>query len=560
MTDKSQTGEIATRIADSLLASGILRPETLARAAGAQDMRGGRLDQALTQLGLVAERDMAAAYARVLNLPLANPEGFPALPVGAGRLSVSFLRKARILPLAEKDGRLVVALADPLDEQIRQALVLALGAEPIVQIGVPAEIDQALARLYGPEEKLYTPGVAAAINTDARHLQEQNSDAVSVRLVNHLIAGAIAAQASDIHLEPYDGHIVARYRIDGQLTEAPRIDPAHYPALVGRIKVLAQLDMAERRKPQDGRCLMTLEGRRIDLRVSILPTLHGEGVVLRVLDQTRAPLDLELLGFDDVMQAQISQLLEQPHGIFLVCGPTGSGKTTTLYAMLRRLINGRNKIISVEDPVEYQIEGVNQIQVRPQIGLGFSEILRSVLRHDPDVIMVGEARDAETARIAIQAALTGHLVLCSLHTNDAAGAVARLADMGIEPYLLASTLRGAVAQRLVRKLCPHCRIKDTAADGAADALGLPSGAGGTGVWRGAGCAACRHSGYQGRTVISEFMQSSDAVQNLILRRAGSPEIQRACIEDGMRTLRADGLRKAASAITSVQEVLRVSFV
>lgn len=555
MTNKRQTGDMATRICDALLASGVLHPHMLARAHSAQQAHGGRLDLALIRLGLVAERDMAAAYADVLELPLAAPQGFPAQPVWPGRLSASFLKMARILPLAEKDGRLAVAVADPLDVQAREALVLALGSAPIIQIGIPGEIDAALARLYGPADKIDSVAPAAHRAADAQHLREQSSDAVAVRLLNQLIAGAVAVQASDIHVEPFDGRLNVRYRIDGVLEDVPEVDFAHYPALIGRIKVLAQLDMAERRKPQDGRCLVTLEGRRIDLRVSILPTLHGEGVVLRVLDQSRAPLDLGLLGFSEVFQAQVNALIQQPHGILLVCGPTGSGKTTTLYAMLRRLLNGRSKIVSVEDPVEYQIEGVNQIQVRAQIGLGFSEILRAVLRHDPDVIMVGEARDAETARIAIQAALTGHLVLCSLHTNDAAGAVVRLADMGIEPYLLASTLRGVGAQRLVRRLCAHCRVHDDIAAHVSGELGLPPGAG---AWRAAGCAVCRHTGYEGRTVISEFMAAGDTLRNLVLRRAGSAEIQQACVAEGMRTLRDDGMAKVADAITSLDEVLRVT--
>lgn len=535
-----------------LMARGVLRPEQLARAASAQTSLGGRIDLALTQLGLVAERDMALAYAEVLELPWAGPEIFPDAPVWPGRLSPAFLRKARILPLADNDGRLAVAMADPLDSQAREALLLAAGCMPDIHVGVPGDIDAALARLYGAPEISAAP--AGHLAADVQHLREQGSDAVAVRLVNQLIAGAIAARASDIHIEPFDASVRVRYRVDGVLAPVPAPDFVHYPAIIGRIKVLSGLDMAERRKPQDGRCLISIEGRRIDLRVSILPTLHGEGVVLRVLDQTRAALDLALLGFDQDLQAQIARLISQPHGVMLVCGPTGSGKTTTLYAILRSLLREQVKIVSVEDPVEYQIEGVNQIQVRTQIGLGFSEILRAALRHDPDVIMIGEARDSETAHIAIQAALTGHLVLCSLHTTDAAGAVARLADMGIEPYLLASSLRGVVAQRLVRKLCPHCRTPDGLAGKAKD-IGLPPGAV---IYRPVGCPACRHTGYSGRTVLAEYIPADETLQNLILARAGSAEIQRACAANGMRTLYADGLAKVAQGITALEEVLRVS--
>lgn len=556
MSIKGQAGDIPGLITEALMARGVLRPEQLARAAGAQQSSGGRLDLALTQLGLVAERDMALAYARVLGLPLATADGFPASPVWPGRLSQAFLRKARILPLAEEGGRLVVAMADPLDGQACEALVLALGSTPVIQVGVPSDIDAALLRLYGAAGPAIQPSAPAEnLAADVQHLREQGSDAAAVRLVNQMIAGAVTAQASDIHIEPFDGSLMVRYRIDGVLLAIPAPDFAHYPAIIGRIKVLAGLDMAERRKPQDGRCLISIEGRRVDLRVSILPTLHGEGVVLRVLDQTRAPLNLGLLGFGGELQAHIGGVVSQPHGIMLVCGPTGSGKTTTLYAILRSLQNEQIKIVSVEDPVEYQIDGVNQIQVRTQIGLGFSEILRATLRHDPDVIMVGEARDSETAHIAIQAALTGHLVLCSLHTNDAAGAVARLADMGIEPYLLASTLRGVVAQRLVRKLCPHCRVEDVLAGRAGRDIGLPPG---TKTWGPGGCPACRHTGYSGRTVVAEYIPANEMLQNLILARADSAEIQRAFVAAGMRTLRADGLAKVAGGVTSLEEVMRVS--
>lgn len=556
MSIKRQATEFQQKIAETLLARGVLRPEQLARAQSARASGGGRVDLALTQLGLVAERDMALAYAQVLELPLATRESFPLSPVWPGRLSPSFLRKSRILPLAEEGGRLVVAMADPLDTPSNEALFLATGSYPDICVGVPGDIDAALLRLYGPDETSGHNRAApvGAFASDVQQLREQGSDAVAVRLVNQLITSAISSQASDIHIEPYDGALRVRYRIDGALTSAPTLDFSHHAALVGRIKVLSGLDMAERRKPQDGRCLINVEGRRVDLRVSILPTLHGEGVVLRVLDQTTAPLDLELLGFGPELQGHIATLIRQPHGVMLICGPTGSGKTTTLYAILRSLQKEQVKIVSVEDPVEYQIEGVNQIQVRPQIGLGFSEILRATLRHDPDIIMVGEARDSETAHIAIQAALTGHLVLCSLHTNDAAGAIARLADMGVAPYLLASTLRGVVAQRLVRKLCPACKKADPFAARAGQEIGLPAGAG---AWGPGGCPACRHTGYSGRTVVAEFIPADEALQNLILARAGSAEIQRVCVAAGMRTLLADGLSKVAAGVTSLEEVMRV---
>ena len=558
MAMKARSEDISDRLNQALLARGVVQPEQIARAARAQTANGGRIDLALTRLGLVAEREMAQVYAQVLGLSVVDGQSYPNEPVWPGRLSAAFLRSARMVPIGVSGGRLQVAMADPLDAPAREALILAVGPDPIIQVGVPAEIDAALLRLYGPGE---THPVASSrpartdhASADILHLREYGSDAVAVKLVQQLVAGALSARASDIHIEPFEGRVQVRYRIDGVLLDAASPDIAHYPALVGRIKVLSQLDMAERRRPQDGRCLMQMEGRRVDLRVSILPTIHGEAVVLRVLDQEQAPLDLARLGFGADQQAQIAALAAQPHGMMLICGPTGSGKTTTLYAAMRGRHDGKTKIVSVEDPVEYHIEGVNQIQVRADIGLGFSDILRAVLRHDPDVIMVGEARDSETAHIAVQAALTGHLVLCSLHTNDAAGAVTRLSDMGIEPYLLASTLRGVVAQRLVRKLCRHCRMQTPADAKAGERLGLAPGAK---IWRPRGCPECRNTGYAGRTVIAEFMPANETLQNLILASAGSAGIARAMQSLGMRSLQQDGLLKAEQGVTSLEEVLRV---
>lgn len=555
---KAQSEGVADRLKQALLARGLVQPEQIDRAARAQTANGGRIDLALTRLGLVAEREMAQVYAQVLGLSMADTLNYPQQPVWPGRLSAAFLRSARIVPIGVSDGRLRVAMADPLDAQAREALILAAGPDPVIEVGVPAEIGAALLRLYGAGETS-PPLPSAPVRTehasaDILHLREYSSDAAAVKLVNQLVAGAISAKASDIHIEPFEGRLRVRYRIDGILADAGSPGFEHYPALIGRIKVLSQLDMAERRRPQDGRCFMQMEGRRVDLRVSILPTIYGEAAVLRVLDQEQAPLDLARLGFGTDQQDRIAALAAQPHGLMLICGPTGSGKTTTLYAAMRGLHDGKRKIVSAEDPVEYHIEGVSQIQVRADIGLGFSEILRAVLRHDPDVIMVGEARDSETAHIAVQAALTGHLVLCSLHTNDAAGAVTRLCDMGIEPYLLASTLRGVVAQRLVRKLCPHCRIQDSIDVKAGERLGLAPGAR---IWRPNGCAQCRKTGYAGRTVIAEFMPASETLQNLILASADSAGITRAMRVQGMRSLQADGLAKVCEGVTSLEEVLRV---
>jgi len=375
-----------------------------------------------------------------------------------------------------------------------------------------------------------------------------------VRLVHTLIAQAVEARASDIHIEPFEGRLRVRFRIDGVLRDIDSPPIALAAAITSRVKIMAALDIAERRLPQDGRMKATVQGRDIDLRVSCVPTLYGESVVLRLLDKSQAPLQLASLGFAPDLENGLAELLELPNGILLVTGPTGSGKTTTLYAALQRLNRGQTKILTAEDPVEYQLDGINQVQVRPKIGLDFAAILRSLLRQDPDIILVGEIRDRETAAIAVQAALTGHLVLSTLHTNDAAGAVTRLIDMGVEPFLLASTVRGIMAQRLVRLLCPSCKQRyDAPAELRAE---LPAGT--THLFRPKGCTACNGTGYRGRAALAELLVIDDAMRDRVLARADAATLFQSAIGSGMRTLRQDGIRLAASGATSVEEVLRVT--
>jgi general secretion pathway protein E len=398
------------------------------------------------------------------------------------------------------------------------------------------------------------------LELDVERLKDLASEAPVIRLVSHLIANAGEQRASDIHIEALEHGLRARYRIDGVLQEIEPPPSRFRAAIVSRIKIMARLNIAERRLPQDGRIKLAVRGTPIDLRVSTIPTMYGEGVVMRVLDRQGVALDFAKLGIAGQNLEAYEEILGRPNGVFLVTGPTGSGKTTTLYAALTRLNSPEKKILTVEDPVEYHLEGINQIQVQPSIGLSFAHVLRSILRQDPDIIMIGEIRDVETARIAIQAALTGHFVLSTLHTNDAPSAITRLLDMGVEDYLLTSTMTGVASQRLVRTLCPNCREAEPALPELVEQLGLRRYANEREimVYRPQGCAQCSHSGYYGRTGLIETLQISDSIRRLILRRVEAMELMKAAIDDGMQTMYDDGMRKALAGETTIEEVLRVT--
>ena len=403
-------------------------------------------------------------------------------------------------------------------------------------------------------------GDEIAFDADVQQLKDLASEAPVIRLVSLLITNALAARASDIHIEPFENRLVVRYRIDGVLHEIETPPRRLSAAVISRVKILANLDIAERRLPQDGRIRLRVQGKEIDLRVSTVPTMHGESVVMRILDKGGVALDFAKLGFLDDTLGRFLQALKQPNGILLVTGPTGSGKTTTLYTALDELNKPDVKILTVEDPVEYQMPGINQIQVKPQIDLTFANALRSIVRQDPDVIMIGEIRDLETAQIAVQSALTGHLVLSTVHTNDAAGTINRLLDMGIEDYLLTSTVIGIEAQRLVRTLCPHCKEPYTALPEMVEHTGIGRFAGGGPVtlWHAKGCGQCSHTGYTGRVSIIEMMPMTDALRALVMRHATSVELKSQAVRDGMVTMYEDGLRKAVTGITTVEEVLRAT--
>jgi general secretion pathway protein E len=556
---------VESRVITHLQERGKLVANDLARARRLADESGDGLLRMLVRLGLVSERDMAQALAVVLALPLVEAADYPQAPILAERLSLRFLRDARILPLQEDDERLEAAFADPTDVFGTQALAMAAGKPVTLRVGLPSEIEAALERLYAqggrsPDEELLEGELAEVSEDDIEHLKDLASEAPVIRLVNQIIQRAVESRASDIHIEPFADDLKIRYRIDGILKEMDSPPSRLTAAVISRIKIMSKLNIAERRLPQDGRIPLRVQGKELDLRVSTVPTLFGESVVMRLLDKESVRFDFDTLGFDGSPRERLLEILEMPYGIFLVTGPTGSGKSTTLYTALSRLNTQERKIITVEDPVEYQLSGINQIQVKPQIGMTFAGALRSIVRQDPDIIMVGEMRDLETARIAVQSALTGHIVLSTLHTNDAASGVTRLLDMGVEDYLLTSTVNGILAQRLVRRLCPACAVAfEPLPELAAKLERVAAGVGMDIVLhRPVGCAQCNGTGYRGRLVIAEVLIMTDPIRQAVLGHVTATEIQRLAVEEGMTSMYDDGLRKALDGRTTVEEVMRVA--
>ncbi len=541
-------------------ARGLIAAETLARARLVQTQTGERLHSVLTRLGLVSEQTLAQLVAEVSGLPIARPADYPAAPLAADRVSERFLRDIKAVVLAERDGGFDVALVDPLDPYPAQALRLALGAPLRAYVARAGDVEAALERLYGARG-----GEAFAIDEEAdladlERLKDLASDAPAIRAINRLIARAVEERASDIHLEAAEDALTVRFRIDGEMVGREAFPAAMKAPIVSRIKVMSGLNIAEKRTPQDGRLRLAVRGHDIDLRVATSPTINGESAVLRLLDRTNLTLDFAALGFDAEVLDRLRQTLAQPNGIVLVTGPTGSGKTTTLYAALSELNRPERKILTIEDPIEYRLAGVNQTQVNAGIGLNFAAALRSFLRQDPDVMMVGEIRDLETAQVAVQAALTGHTILSTLHTNGAAAAVTRLLDMGVEPFLITSTLNAVLAQRLVRRLCEACRepyappgpIEARGADGEMRTLAVER------LFHAKGCPACGGSGYHGRLAVVEFLVVDPAISRLVLERAEARDVAAAAVAAGMRTMFDDGLNKASAGLTTLEEVLRVT--
>jgi len=543
-----------TLVLDRNLAS----PETLARARLVQAQTGERLDSVLTRLGFVSEQALADAIAGATGLPIATQRDYPLAAVAPGHVSARFLRDSKALPLSESPGHIDVALVDPLDPYAREALAFAFGRPVHAMVARSSDLEAALDRLYGAAAQAETADTQAD-DDDLERLKDLASDAPVIRAVNRLITKAVEARASDIHVEPAEDALGVRFRVDGAMRDEEPLPATMKASFVSRVKVMAGLNIAEKRLPQDGRLRLAVRGHEIDLRVAISPTIHGESVVMRLLDRSNLTLEFPALGFDPPTQARFEELLHRPHGIVLVTGPTGSGKTTTLYAALAVLNTPERKILTIEDPIEYRLPGVNQTQVQPGIGLSFAAALRSFLRQDPDVMMVGEIRDLETAQVAVQAALTGHTILSTLHTNTAAAAVTRLLDMGVEPFLITSTVNAVLAQRLVRRLCRVCREAYTPAEAEIAAFGVGDvGHTPQTLWHPRGCEACGKTGFRGRVAIVELLAMDDRIAHLVLERAEAREVNRAATAAGMRTMLVDGLMKAESGETTVDEVLRVT--
>jgi general secretion pathway protein E len=550
-----------------LTGTGLLSEAELARADAHRQSTGERLPAVLVRLGLSSAEEVGQALARHLEIPYVGRDEFPSSPPFLQRLSPQYMRQYRFCPLTVEDGVLVVACADPTDPTVVDELRGALGIDVRLAAATETSILEAIERYFGAGSTAVQKVIETigdddrgdeAGGEDLTSLRDMAFDAPVVRLVNLLIENAIKANASDIHIEPFEDTLRVRYRIDGVLFDAETPPKRLRAAITSRIKIMAELNIAERRLPQDGRIRMGLEGRRLDIRVSTIPTLHGESVVMRILDRAAILMPLDHLGFDERARRAIERVIGLPHGMLLVTGPTGSGKTTTLYGALDKINSPDKKIITIEDPVEYQLRGVNQIHVKPKIGLTFAAGLRHIVRQDPDVIMVGEIRDVETADIAIHAALTGHLVFSTLHTNDAPGALTRLLDMGVEPYLVASVLEGVLAQRLVRLICQDCRMPYEPDAGELRALGVDRLPAAARLSRGTGCDSCRGTGYRGRTGIYEFMGMSEDLRGLTLRKISGHEMRQRAVAEGMATLRQDGWAKCCLGITTVDEVLRVT--
>ncbi len=526
---------------------------------------GDSIPQLLIKLGLCSDVDIAESFAQAGQLELVKANQYPLASPFSEDMPLRFLQNNHVIGLQAEEDSLEVALMDPEDEYIIQALKLATGKQIRIKIGQLSEIEAALEAQYGDGksqmDKLVDNIEVDEIGTeDLEHLKDLASEAPVIKMVNLFLQKAVDMKASDIHVEPFEQSLKVRLRIDGVLQDIEAPPVASTAAVLSRIKIMAKLNIAERRLPQDGRIKLQMQGKELDLRVSTIPTMYGESAVIRLLDKENTVLDFSALGFTGKHSKQFIDILAQPHGIILITGPTGSGKSTTLYTALQQLNTAERKIITVEDPVEYQLEGVNQIQAKPQIGLTFASALRSIVRQDPDVIMIGEMRDLETAKIAVQSALTGHLVLSTLHTNDAAGGVTRLLDMGLEEYLLSSTVSGILAQRLVRKLCTSCKQSYLAPSSVIEEMNLRKYTDSETIYlyKAVGCDACGDIGYKGRQAIIEFLPMSETIRKQIMTHEEATIIQQQAIKEGMLTMYDDGMVKAIEGVTTLEEVLRVT--
>jgi len=545
-----------------LVERGAVAQADVDRALAEQMKSGGHLGEVLIAMGRLDKQQLQTALGVQAGLEPVDLDALQIPPAVADRLDAATRALFRAVPVKEDGKTLVVALADPLNVNILQDLSFIVGGEVRGVIATEEAMDRALKRLGGGAKEQSLAAVVNEVKSSAAGIDLHDKAAMAaaapvVKLLNYILLQAIRDKASDVHLEPFENDFKVRYRVDGVLFEVEAPPPTLAPALISRVKVMSNLDIAETRIPQDGRIELSLGGRPIDLRVSTMPTVHGESCVLRVLDRSVVSLELENIGLRDDDRRALEALLARPHGIVLVTGPTGSGKTTTLYSCLNRLNDLETKIITVEDPIEYDLDGVVQIQVNEEIEVTYARVLRTILRQDPDILLVGEIRDKETAQIAVEAALTGHLILSTLHTNDAPSTVTRLIDIGIPAYLIVSTLEAIVAQRLVRSICSHCRTEYQPSVEVLREIGLqPEEVAGRRFAYGKGCEVCNFSGHKGRRAIFEIMVMTERLKQMVLDGAPTQELRAAAIAEGMRPLRASGQLAVLDGSTTVEEVLR----
>lgn len=554
-------------IGEILVEQGLISPEQLKQALVAQKARKEYLCSMIIKMGFARPEEVFKVLSRQLGIDYVEIKKQSIDPRAVQKVPVKLALHYKFMPYKFEERKLVVALSDPLDIHKLDDLRLLLDIDIKVGLSYEDDILEVIRKHYGVGADILEDIIAHSDVADKEgpgvssieDFETAVEDASIVKFVNQLLAQAVDERATDIHLEPFENELRVRFRIDGFLYEVPIPESIKlfHPAIVSRVKIMSSLDIAEHRLPQDGRIKIRMKEREFDLRVSILPSSFGEAVQIRVLS-TQSFMQMDNLGLSAENRAKIEEFINRPYGIIFVTGPTGSGKSTTLYACLNKKNSPGMKIITTEDPIEYQIRGITQIQVSPKIGLNFAEGLRCILRHDPDIIMVGEVRDVETAEITIRSAMTGHLVFSTLHTNDACSAPVRLVDMGIEPFLVASSLEGVIAQRLVRVVCPNCRNKKSVSADIFRSQGLDIEGDAVDVFEGKGCQNCRFSGFKGRTAIFEIVAIDDQLRDLIFRRVTAQAIQEKALSLGMRTLRQDGLRKALEGVTTLGEVMRVT--
>ncbi len=558
------------RIADVLIEDGLLLPSQLQEAMDIQKKQGGRLLKLLVDKQYVTEQDMVISMGRCLDTPPINLTKVRVPEEIADLVPKEMARQYKLAPVCKLGNKLFVAMADPLNVLALDDLRQRTKMEIIPMITTERAVTEALSGVGSSSSQMdQVLKDAAEMGADVEEVKAnrqeidldrlavESEDAPVVKIVNLILVQALKEKASDIHLEPFEKQFKLRYRVDGSLIEASSPPKALQLPIASRIKILAGLDIAERRIPQDGRFRIRVSGKEVDLRISVLPTVYGEKIVIRLLDKGALSGSIDQLGMDEYTLGVFKKAVDAPHGMLLVTGPTGSGKTTTLYSVLSELNNPEYNIVTVEDPIEYQLSGINQVAVKADIGLSFADALRSILRQDPDIVMIGEIRDNETADIAVKAALTGHQVLSTLHTNDAAGAITRMDDMGIEPFLISSSILLTCAQRLVRRVCPNCREEFLPEPELLQKLDLVDD-GNTVFYQGAGCERCKKRGYVGRAAIIEVLPVSETVRRLIIKRASAAVIKNQAISEGMKTLRMVGIDKAREGITTLEEILRVT--